>query len=70
MSDLVRSRTEIECIIEDLQAAEERGQERREELQAELEGIERRITGLEAELMEVLPDYQDKAREEKEEKRR
>ncbi|KAG8952494.1 Structural maintenance of chromosomes protein 3 [Tulasnella sp. 424] len=70
MSDLVRSQTEIQCIIEDLQAAEERGLERREELQAELEGIERRITGLEAELMEVLPDYQDKAREEKEEKRR
>ncbi|KAG9047985.1 Structural maintenance of chromosomes protein 3 [Tulasnella sp. UAMH 9824] len=70
MSDLVRSQTEIQCIIEDLQAAEERGQERREELQTELEGIERRITGLEAELMEVLPDYQDKAREEKEEKRR
>lgn len=70
MNDLIRSRTELQCTIDDLQAAEEQGQERREELEAELEVIETKITEMEAELMEIVPEYQDRVKEEKDEKRK
>ncbi|KAG8894288.1 Structural maintenance of chromosomes protein 3, partial [Tulasnella sp. 403] len=70
MDDLVRSRTEVQCVIEDLAQANEKGQEQREHLEEELEGVLRRITEVEAELMEVVPDLQDRTREEKEQKRR
>ena len=70
MSDLIRSRTEVECIVEDLQQADERGNEKREDLEKELKKILKKITNMEAELMEIVPDYQDCVREENDEKRR
>ncbi|KAG8933420.1 Structural maintenance of chromosomes protein 3 [Tulasnella sp. 418] len=70
LSDLVRSKTEIQCIIADLKQANERGEEQREALQAELRRLDQRITGVEAELMEITPEWQDKVREDREEKHR
>lgn len=43
MADLVRTRTEIECVIADFKAAQEGGEERRQEMVEELEGLEERI---------------------------
>ncbi|KAG8990253.1 Structural maintenance of chromosomes protein 3 [Tulasnella sp. JGI-2019a] len=70
MNELIRSRTELECTIADLQQVGERGEERREELEADLEEILGKITEKEAELMELAPNLQDRIKEEKEEKRR
>lgn len=70
MNELIRSRTELECTIADLQQAGERGEERKEELEADFESILRQITDKESELMEVTPEWQDRVKEEKEEKRR
>ncbi len=44
MTDLIRNRTELECTIADLRAVGERGEEKREELEAELDRIQRKIT--------------------------
>lgn len=70
MADLIRSRTELKCIIDDLQQADERGQEQREEMELELRHLEGQITEREAELMELVPEYQERLQEEKEQKRR
>ncbi|KAG9034704.1 Structural maintenance of chromosomes protein 3 [Tulasnella sp. JGI-2019a] len=70
MNELIRSRTELECTLADLQQVGERGEERREELEADLEEILGKITEKEAELMELAPNLQDRIKEEKEEKRR
>lgn len=60
MADLIRARTEIECVIQDFKNAEESGQQRREEMSEELEDLESRI----AEATENL----DRLREELEER--
>jgi structural maintenance of chromosome 3 (chondroitin sulfate proteoglycan 6) len=43
MADLVRSKTEIECLIEDFKQAGENGEQRRTTLGQELEELETRI---------------------------
>lgn len=70
MTELVRDRTELQCTIDDLKAVGERGEEKREELEAELDRIQRKITQKEAELMEITPDLQDRIKQEKDERRR
>ena len=70
LNDLVRSKTEIQCIIEDLAAAGERGQERKGALERDLASVMARIQQIEVELMELDPELNERAREEKEEKRR
>ncbi|KAF9513886.1 hypothetical protein BS47DRAFT_1343707 [Hydnum rufescens UP504] len=68
MEDLLRSRTEIECIIADLEQAGEKGDARRQALQSELDDILRRINDIETELMEVVPEWEDRIKREKDER--
>jgi structural maintenance of chromosome 3 (chondroitin sulfate proteoglycan 6) len=70
MEDLLRSRTEIECIIADLEQAGEKGDARRQALQSELDEILRRINDIETELMEVVPEWEDRVKREKDERTR
>ena len=58
MNDLVRSCTELECTVQDLTAAGERSSGRREELEAELSGLNAEITQAEAELAQLNPEWE------------
>ncbi|CED84349.1 Structural maintenance of chromosome protein 3 (sister chromatid cohesion complex Cohesin, subunit SMC3) [Phaffia rhodozyma] len=64
--DLVRSRTEVNCVIADLQLSSGESTERREYLEQELASIEDRITQVNAELAEVEPEFRRVVGEEKE----
>ena len=44
MADLIRARTEIECVIQDFRSTSEAGQQRRGEMSEELEDLEQRIS--------------------------
>ncbi|KAH8115688.1 structural maintenance of chromosome protein 3 [Phellopilus nigrolimitatus] len=57
LNDLVRSRTELECTVEDLKAAKERTGGKREELEAELEGIQTAIAEKEQALAGLSPQW-------------
>lgn len=68
MRDLVRSLTEVECLIADLNDVAGEGEQRRGRLETELEEVETRIAGVETELAEVEPEWRERVQEEKEEK--
>ncbi|KAF5340619.1 hypothetical protein D9611_007366 [Ephemerocybe angulata] len=70
LTDFVRSRTEIECIIEDLKAAGLSSGSKRQELEAELQRLNERIEEKEAALEELIPEWADRKAKELEEKRR
>ncbi|KAH7913439.1 RecF/RecN/SMC [Hygrophoropsis aurantiaca] len=64
LTDLVRSRTELECIIADLRSAGERDGSRHDALEADLATVEEQIKEKEDELNEILPQWdQHRARE-------
>lgn len=69
LNDLIRSSTELECIVEDLTAAGERSSGRREELETELSDLDAKITQAEAELDHLLPEWEQKKEAELSEKR-
>ncbi|TFY79932.1 hypothetical protein EWM64_g4080, partial [Hericium alpestre] len=58
LSDLIRTRTELECVVEDLRAADARAGGKRTELESELEDIESRIQQKEEELAELIPRWE------------
>lgn len=68
MKDLVRSLTEVECLVSDLDNAAGAGEERKERLERELEELEQKITDAETELAEVEPEWRDKLKAEKDER--
>ena len=70
LTDLVRSRTELECIVEDLCAANQNAGGRREDYEAELEQIEQKISEKEASLEELTPEWEEQKNRESTEKRR
>jgi len=70
LTDLVRSRTELECIVEDLRAANQNAGGRREDYEAELEQIEQKIAEKEASLEELTPEWEEQKNRESTEKRR
>lgn len=69
LTDLIRSRTELECIVEDLQAtnASSGG---KEDYEAELEKVERKIRERENVLAELLPEWEEQRNLQATEKRR
>lgn len=67
LTDLIRSRTELECIVEDLQAASSGG---KEEYEAELEKVERGIREKANVLAELLPEWEEQRSLQATEKRR
>lgn len=64
--DLIRARTEVNCLIDDLATTSGETSERKEQLEGELETIDQRITQLRAELAEVEPEWRARVKEEKE----
>ena len=69
MNDLVRSCTELECVVKDLTAAGERSSGRREELEAELSNLNTEITQTEAQLAQLVPEWEQRKEAELTEKR-
>lgn len=69
MNDLIRSFTELECIVEDLKAAGERSSGRREELETELSKLNAEIVQTESELTQLVPEWEQKREAELNEKR-
>ncbi|KAJ6455782.1 structural maintenance of chromosome protein 3 [Mycena sanguinolenta] len=64
LTDFIRTRTELECIVQDLQNASLRAGGKREKYNAELRQIEQQITMREDSLAELLPDWEEmRARE-------
>lgn len=70
LNDLLRTKTEVECLIADLRQAGEKGEASREVLEQELDDILEKIQEVETELMEVVPTLEDRAKAEKEERSR
>ncbi|KAF8191692.1 structural maintenance of chromosome protein 3 [Pholiota molesta] len=70
LTDLIRTRTELECVVEDLRAASQNTGGRREDYEAELAQIEEKIEEKEAVLEEVLPAWEAQRTLEATEKRR
>lgn len=70
INDLVRSRTELECIVEDLKIAKERTGGKREELEEDLSKLQRRIIEKERKLRDIAPKWDEHRAKEGEERRR
>ncbi|KAF9220475.1 RecF/RecN/SMC protein [Gyrodon lividus] len=70
LSDLIRSRTEFECIIADLQSAGEHEGGRRSALEGEITAVEQQIRGKEEELFQLTPLWTDSRSRETAEKRK
>ena len=68
MADLVRKRTEIECLLEDFKQAGEGGEARRAQISEELEAIETRLGEASERLVELALDLEERQTEEKEAK--
>ncbi|KAL7423161.1 Structural maintenance of chromosomes protein 3 [Cryptotrichosporon argae] len=66
MADLVRERTEIECLIADFQQAGVGGEKRRQQLAEELESLETRVSEATERLVELGADLEDKVAAERE----
>ncbi|KAJ6547371.1 RecF/RecN/SMC protein [Mycena capillaripes] len=58
LTDFVRTRTELECIVQDLQTAGLRAGGKRDEYDAELRQVEDQITAREASLAALMPDWE------------
>ncbi|KAJ7905296.1 structural maintenance of chromosome protein 3 [Mycena olivaceomarginata] len=69
LTDFIRTRTELECIVQDLQSAGLRAGGKREEYDAELRQIEDQITTREASLAALLPDWETTRAKESAERR-
>ena len=69
MNDLIRSCTELECIVEDLTASGEHSSGRREELETELSNLNAEIAHAEAELAQLIPEWEQRKEAELNEKR-
>lgn len=70
LTDFIRSRTELECIVEDLKAANQNTGGRREDYETELEQVEQKIAEKEAQLQDLLPEWEELRNLEMTEKRR
>lgn len=68
MADLVRSRTEIECLLNDFQQANESGKQRRTNSTKELKTLEARIATVTERIDELAEDLDARVTEEKEAK--
>jgi structural maintenance of chromosome 3 (chondroitin sulfate proteoglycan 6) len=67
---LIRSRTELQCIVSDLQSAADRAGGQREELENELGEVERLIIERESSLTALLPEWEAHRARENEVKKR
>jgi structural maintenance of chromosome 3 (chondroitin sulfate proteoglycan 6) len=58
LTDLVRERTELECLIKDLRSAGMKTWEKRSDIEAELARVEEQIEEKEEALRQVLPAWE------------
>ncbi|KAJ7285644.1 structural maintenance of chromosome protein 3 [Mycena rebaudengoi] len=58
LTDFIRTRTELECIVEDLRSAGLRAGGKRDEYDMELQQVEDQITTREASLAALMPDWE------------
>lgn len=65
MADLVKTRTEIECVIADFKASQEGGEERRKEMADELEQLEERIDDANERLQKLEDELDTRIEEER-----
>ena len=70
INDLVRSRTELDCVVEDLKAARERTGGKREALEAELDRVRSEIEQKEHELAALAPQWDKHRTRESDERRK
>lgn len=70
LTELVRARTELDCIVSDLRIASDRAGGKHEELEGELALIQQQIAEKEAALAELRPEWEEHRARENEEKRR
>ena len=70
LNDLIRSRTELSCIVDDLRANSERVGGRRAELEAELANLESQIVEREEEITQLSPTLEIFRTKESSERRR
>ena len=70
MQDLIRSKTEVECLVADLRSAENSNDGAAEQLQTQLQDISQRISEKEVELMEIEPEWASAKQQEMDEKRK
>lgn len=70
MQDLIRSKTEVECLVADLRSVEDSNDGTAEQLQNQLQGISQRISEKEVELMEIEPEWASERQQEMDEKRK
>ena len=70
LTDFIRTRTEFECIIEDLRAAGQNVGGKREDFEAELREVEEKVAEREELLEEFLPEWEEQRELESMEKRR
>ena len=68
MADLVRAKTEIECIINDYAQAGEGGEQKRKDIAEELGTLEERISGASDRLETLLADLNQRLGEERDAK--
>lgn len=68
MADLVRSKTEVECVIADFAQASEAGETRRMALREQLESIEKRVGRATERLMELSSELEARVAEERQAK--
>jgi structural maintenance of chromosome 3 (chondroitin sulfate proteoglycan 6) len=69
LTDLVKSRTELECVIEDLNSAGASSNDKLAELEAELVQVTKQIDEREEELEELVPQWDSQRSKESTEKR-
>ena len=70
LHDLIRSRTEVECIIDDLRSSSDLDGGKRAALESELSTVEKQITHKERELTKLIPQWESKRAKESAEKRK
>jgi structural maintenance of chromosome 3 (chondroitin sulfate proteoglycan 6) len=70
MQDLIRSKTEVECLVADLRSVEDSNDGAAEQLQNQLQDISQRISEKEVELMEIEPGWASERQQEMGEKRK
>jgi structural maintenance of chromosome 3 (chondroitin sulfate proteoglycan 6) len=70
LRDLIRSKTELECIVSDLEKANEVTGGKKEEIEAELKGIEKKIKKVQRDLENARKDWESSKDREAEERKR
>lgn len=68
MAELVRARTEIECLVTDFQQAGVSGEQRRKDISEELAKLEERIEESASRLMDLGTELDERVAEEREAK--